>query len=52
MKRNESPQSGDSEGFLARFGELFRLDCCCLMSAVQPSAYVVANYACYDRDKK
>ena len=52
MKRNESPQSCRSEGFLARYGELFRLDCCCLMSAVQPFAYVVANYACYNRDKK
>ena len=52
MKRNESPQSGDSEGFLARYGELFRLGCCCLASAVQPIAYVVANYTCYNRDKK
>lgn len=52
MKRNESPQSCRSEGFLARYGELFRLDCCCLMSAVQPFAYVVANYTCYNRDKK
>ena len=52
MKRNESPQSCRSEGFLARYGELFRLDCCCLSSAVQPFAYVVANYACYNRDKK
>ena len=36
-----------SEGFLARYGELFRLGCCCLASAVQPFAYVVANYAKY-----
>jgi len=41
-----SPQSCSSEGFLARYGELFRLGCCCLASAVQPIAYVVANYAC------
>ena len=42
----ETPQSCRSEGFLARYGELFRLGCCCLVSAVQPFAYVVANYAC------
>ena len=52
MKQNKSPQSASSGGFLARYGELFRLDCCCLSSAVQPFAYVVANYACYNRDKK
>ena len=39
-------------GFLARYGELFRLGCCCLSSTVQPFAYVVANYACYNGDKK
>ena len=52
MKQSNSPQSASSEGFLARCGELFRLDCCFLSSAVQPFAYVVANYACYNRDKK
>ena len=50
--QSESPQSCSSGGFLARYGELFRLDCCCLSSAVQPFAYVVANYTYYDRDKK
>ena len=52
LKQNKNPQSASSGGFLARYGELFRLDCCCLSSAVQPFAYVVANYACYNRDKK
>ena len=52
MKQNESPQSCNSEGFLARYGELVRLDCCCLVSTIQPFAYVVANYTCYDGDKK
>ena len=52
MKQNESPQSCNSEGFLARYGELFRLGCCCLSSAAQPFAYVVANYVCYHGDKK
>ena len=39
-------------GFLVRYGELFRLGCCYLFIPVQPFAYVVANYACYNRDKK
>ena len=51
--RLETPLSGcQLWGFLVCYGELFRLDCCCLSSAVQPFAYVVANYACYNRDKK
>ena len=50
--QSESPQSCSSGGFLARYGELFRLGCCCLSSTVQPFAYVVANYACYNGDKK
>ena len=48
----ESPQSGNSEGFLVRYGELLRLGCGCLFIPIQPFAYVVANYSCYDRDKK
>ena len=52
MKRNESPQSCRSEGFLVRYGEPLRLGCCYLFIPVQPFAYVVANYTCYNRDKK
>ncbi len=52
MKQNKSPQSCSSGGFLARYGELFHLGCCCLSSAAQPFAYVVANYVCYHGDKK
>ena len=44
--QKESPQSCSSEGFLARYGELIRLGCCCLLFTVQPFAYVVANYTC------
>ena len=39
-------------GFLVRYGEPLRLGCCYLFIPVQPFAYVVANYACYNRDKK
>ncbi len=39
-------------GFLVRYGEPLRLGCCYLFISIQPFAYVVANYACYDRDKK
>ena len=50
--QNESPQSCRSEGFLARYGELLRSGCCCLLISVQPFAYVVANHTCHDRDNK
>lgn len=50
--KNEPPQSGRSEGVLVRHGELLRLGCGCLFVSIQPFAYVVADYACYDRDKK
>lgn len=39
-------------GFLVRYGEPLRLGCCYLFIPVQPFAYVVANYTCYNRDKK
>ena len=51
-EQNESPQSSRSEGFLARYGELLRSGCRCLLISVQPFAYVVANHTCYDRDNK
>lgn len=52
MLLNENPRGGRLWGFLVRYGELFRLGCCYLFIPVQPFAYVVANYACYNRDKK
>ena len=51
-KRNENPQEASPGGFLARHGELVRLGCHCLFVSVQPFAYVVAGYTCYDGDKK
>ena len=39
-------------GFLVRCGEPLRLGCCYLFISIQPFAYVVANYTCYNRDKK
>nr|DAP98220.1 MAG TPA: hypothetical protein [Caudoviricetes sp.] len=50
--QSEKPQSGHSGVFLARYGELVRLGCCCLFISIQPFAYVVANYTCYDGDNK
>ena len=35
-----------NERIHARYGELIRLGCCCLLFTVQPFAYVVANYTC------
>lgn len=52
MATNENPQSCSSGGFLVRYGEPLRLGCCYLFIPVQPFAYVVANYTCYNRDKK
>ena len=51
-RQNENPQSCRSGGFLARYGELFRLGCCYLLSTAQPFAYVIANYICQHGDKK
>lgn len=50
--QNKIPRSCRSGGFLARYGELFRLGCCCLFISVQPFAYVVANHTRNDRDNK
>lgn len=52
MEQNENPQSDRSGGFLARYGELSRLGCCCLFISVQPLAYVVANHTRCDRNNK
>ena len=48
----KTPEAAILWGFLVRYGEPLRLGCCCLLVSVQPFAYVVANYTCYNRDKK
>lgn len=52
VELNEKPQSDRSGVFLAHYGEPILLGCCCLFIPIQPLAYVVANYTCYDRDNK
>lgn len=52
VEQNEKPRSCRSGVFLALYGELFRLGCCCLFISIQPLAYVVANHTCCDRDNK
>lgn len=49
---NEPPGGCRLLGVLAHYGELFRLCCCRLIIAIQPFAYVVADYICYDGDKQ
>ena len=48
----KTPEAAILWGFLVRYGELLRLGCGCLFIPIQPFVYVVANYTCYDRDKK
>lgn len=50
-KKNENPRAA-TLGFSVRYGELIRLGWCYLIVSVQPFAYVVADYTCYDRNKK
>lgn len=38
--------------FLFVNGEPIRSGCYCLFISIQPFAYVIANYTCYDRNKK
>ena len=51
-QKTKTPEGQVLWGFLALYGELFRLGCCCLFISAQPFAYVVANYTCYNRDKE
>ena len=46
------PQRVPPLGFSCSLRRTDRLGCCCLFISVQPFAYVVANYTCYNRDKK
>lgn len=52
LMRRKNPRGCHLWGFLVRYGEPLRIGCCCLFISVQPFAYVVANYTCYNRDKK
>ncbi len=45
-EETKAPECAASGVFYARYGELIRLGCCCLLFIVQPFAYVVANYTC------
>ena len=51
--KTKTPEDLALWGFLARYGELIRMYWLrILFISIQPLAYIIANYARYDRDKK